>query len=510
MNHDAVFAPFRIAGARVLLGLLWLNWLMLAPVGWLLRSDNLTAPLVAGLAVLLVPSFNFARGRHDAAARCALGIAASVFPALFVALSAGRPWQMDLHMYFFVSMSMLLLLCDWRPIVAATALTAVHHLLFSYALPEWVFPGSGSLGRVALHGGLVVGEAAILIFTTERIRRLILRSQRARETADGARREAEAARQEAQTALHDLRGAQALSDQRLGERQAAERALADSLSGRRAAISADIEDRIRALGAELRAAATTLSGQENALDGIARRLSDEYAHLRAASDKSLTNASLVAAGATQLSQAAYAAGDNAERANALVNETSETVEALEPQMIELTSQIHGARSILDLVSEIAAQSNLLALNATIEAARSGEAGRGFGVVAQEMKQMAARTTSATSQIAEKLDLIGTAARTFGDIVSGTTLRMGAASGSARAVSAAVDEQRRAIEAISSAIDAVMDDVSATDARSRIIGDAVDQNRDLASHASELARLLDDRARALGENMERLLADLRAA
>jgi methyl-accepting chemotaxis protein len=510
MNQDAIFAPFRIAGTRVLLALLWLNWLMLTPAGLLLGSDNLVTILLAGLAVLAVPSLNLARRRHDAGARCALGIATAVYPALFVALSAGRPWQMDLHMYFFVSMSMLLLLCDWRPIIASAAVTAAHHVLFSYLLPEWVFPGSGSLGRVALHGGLVVAEAAILIVTTERIRHLVLRSQKTREAADAARREAEIARQEAQGALGNLRAAQALSDRRLQERQAAERALADSLTGRRAAISADIDARVRALASELRAAAATLSGQENALDGIAKRLSDEYAHLRAASDKSLINASLVAAGATQLSRAAHLAGDNAERANVLVNETSQTVEALEPRMIELTRQIDGARGILDLVAEIAAQSNLLALNATIEAARSGDAGRGFGVVAQEMKQMAARTASATGQIADKLDLIANAAKTFGEIVSGTTSRMSAASGSARAVSAAVDEQRRAIEAISSAIDAVMGDVSATDARSRTIGDAVDQNRDLAAHASELARLLDDRAQELGANMERLLGELRAA
>ena len=116
----------------------------------------------------------------------------------------------------------------------------------------------------------------------------------------------------------------------------------------------------------------------------------------------ISEATVVATGANSEIQESKATVDEAREEIARL---VEAVEASETRMGELSVAIDSVGDIISVINTIAKQTNLLALNATIEAARAGEAGRGFSVVANEVKALASSTSEATTQIEETLEEI---------------------------------------------------------------------------------------------------------
>ncbi|EPY00418.1 methyl-accepting chemotaxis protein, partial [Magnetospirillum fulvum] len=152
--------------------------------------------------------------------------------------------------------------------------------------------------------------------------------------------------------------------------------------------------------------------------------------------------------------------------------------------------------VVGMITEIAGRTNMLALNAAIEAQRAGPAGKGFGVVADEVKQLAAQTATSTREITAQIAAIKSATADTVAAIDGIGAAIGRMDGIARQVSTAVGRQAEATARIGRCVEEVILDtkvvtegvVSVTQSAARYCGAAIGvmwAAQDLAAPAERL-------------------------
>ncbi|MFA7297664.1 MAG: methyl-accepting chemotaxis protein [Dehalococcoidia bacterium] len=211
-------------------------------------------------------------------------------------------------------------------------------------------------------------------------------------------------------------------------------------------------------------------------------------------------ASQIAASASTASEGARAATATAGEGAAMVRrivtgmqQIKRTVDAAAGQVSNLGERSQEIGRIVSVIEDIAAQTNLLALNAAIEAARAGEQGRGFAVVADEVRQLAERVAGATREIADLIGGVQTGVAASVDAMHEGTAEVGAGTAAATEAGVALDEILSAADSVNSQVAQIADGALELQQAGQEMATLLEQIREVVEQNTESTRQMQGTA-----------------
>ena len=279
-------------------------------------------------------------------------------------------------------------------------------------------------------------------------------------------------------------------------------------------------DKLEQVGSVVSSASTQLSAQIEQSDRgaaeSAQRLSEAATamnEMNATVQEVARNAGSASAASAETKEKAEAGAHVVEKAVRSIEEVHQQSLQLKDDMTQLNEHAQDITRIMGVISDIADQTNLLALNAAIEAARAGEAGRGFAVVADEVRKLAEKTMASTNDVGNAIKAIQESTSKSMTGVDNAVERIGEANELASRSGAALQEIVATVEATADQVNAIATASEEQSAASEEINQSIvqvnDMSRQTAEAMAEAAKAVSDLA-AQAQGLTNLIQELKQA